>query len=223
MRRYYEGFSEFSKGDRLFENEVLEEEVPEEKRAYIDELMKKVTDLLDNLGPVDGWELDEFALSNGWFTFKGEDEVEVHLTPFFDYYDDITPSLNYDGQVYELPQYGINNLSKRLTMDLSRDASMIRGIVVDLLKRSTTPETYIKAMKSITGTRSDAQLIEYALERQLRGIIKTFIVSGTYVPDNLDDVATIIQMLDKKDHEIVIKYIFPAFARGQKTKNLFGV
>jgi hypothetical protein len=78
-------------------------------------------------------------------------------------------------------------------------------------------------MKSMTGTRSDEQLIEHALENQLRGIIKTFIVSGKYVPDNLDDVATIIQTLDKKDHGIIIKHIFPAFARNQKTKNLFGV
>jgi hypothetical protein len=218
MKRYYEGFSEFSKGDRLFENEV-----PEEKKAYIDELMKKAGDLIDNLGPIDGWELDEFAFNNGWFTFNGEDGADVHLTPFFDYYDDIIPGLNYDGQVYEFPQYGINNLSKRLTMDLSRDASMIRDIVVDLLKKSTAPETYIEAMKSMTGTRSDEQLIEHALENQLRGIIKTFIVSGKYVPDNLDDVATIIQTLDKKDHGIIIKHIFPAFARNQKTKNLFGV
>jgi hypothetical protein len=218
MKRYYEGFSEFSKGDRLFENEV-----PEEKKAYIDELMKKAGDLIDNLGPIDGWELDEFAFNNGWFTFNGEDGADVHLTPFFDYYDDIIPGLNYDGQVYEFPQYGINNLSKRLTMDLSRDASMIRDIVVDLLKKSTAPETYIEAMKSMTGTRSDEQLIEHALENQLRGIIKTFIVSGKYVPDNLDDVATIIQTLDKKDHGIIIKHIFPAFERNQKTKNLFGV
>lgn len=218
MRKYYEGFSEFSKGDRLFENEV-----PEEKRAYIDELMKKAGDLIDNLDPIDGWDIDEFALSNGWFTFNGEDGVAVHLTPFFDYYDDITPGLNYDGQVYDLPQYGINNLSRRLTMDLSKDANMIRDIVVDLLKRSTTPETYIEAMKSMIGTRSDAQLIEHALQHHLRGIIKMFIVSGKYIPDNLDDVATIIQMLDEKDHGIVTKYIFPVFARSQKTKNLFGV
>jgi hypothetical protein len=218
MKKYYDGFSNFSKGNTLFENDV-----PKEKEAYIDELMNKVNDLIYNFGPIDGWKLDNFSVRRGWFIYINEDRVTINLFPFFNYDNKLTPILHFDGQIYELQQFTITNLSKRLTMDLSRDAIIIRDIVVDLFKRLTAPEIYIEAMKKLTDTTSDKQLIKYALEKKIKSIIKMFIVLGKYVPDNLNDVAMIIHVLDDKDHGIIVKHMFPLFMKAQKAKTLFGI
>jgi hypothetical protein len=221
MKRYYEGFSEFS-----IKESDSDSVIPESLREYVNDLVMKAGKILLNLPPSNGWVMDDYELHNiraYRFSNKGMSRQEMFVTPFYDNYDDLVPAIDFDGIIFEFDDYRISNLSKRLTMDMKKDVNMIVDTVSNILKSITSDEEYLRALKKANNIKSDQELAGHALENGENGILKILITSGRYMPNDLNELAMIIETLPDKDHDIIIKHILPNFIRSKKSKNLFGV